>query len=238
MSQVDESQLPSTWVSLLPILLPVLLIGGGTVLDPRITGFSLPQSVKPLVDTLKDKNIALIISAAIALITLVCVKRVSRIEAAKSVQTALASGGVIILITAAGGAFGGALKQTGVGERIAGLTPEANTLMVLPLAFGVTALVRTAQGSATVAMITAVGILAPLAASTNLGYHNLYLALAIGCGSKPIAWMNDSGFWVISKMSGMTKGETLKTLTPMTTTMGFVGLAVVMVSAWLAPLTG
>ena len=121
---------------------------------------------------------------------------------------------MIILITAAGGAFGGMLKQTGIGERIAELTPTANTLLVLPLAFGITTLVRTAQGSATVAMITAVGILAPLAAATDLGYNNVYVALAIGCGSKPIAWMNDSGFWVICKMSGMTEGETLKTPHP------------------------
>jgi GntP family gluconate:H+ symporter len=100
----------------------------------------------------------------------------------------------------------------------------------------VTALVRTAQGSATVAMITAVGILANLADAAQLGFHPLYVALAIGCGSKPIAWMNDSGFWVICKMSGMTESETLRTLTPMTSLMGIAGLLVTMVGAWLFPL--
>jgi GntP family gluconate:H+ symporter len=85
-------------------------------------------------------------------------------------------------------------------------------------------------------MITAVGILSGLAGSGQLGFHPLYLALVIGCGSKPIPWMNDSGFWVICKMSGMTEGETLKTCSAMMTLMGIVGLLVTMILARLFPL--
>jgi GntP family gluconate:H+ symporter len=61
------------------------------------------------------------------------------------------------------------------------------------------------------------------------------LALAIGCGSKPIAWMNDSGFWVITKMSGMTESEGLKYVTPMTASMGVVGLIVTLIGVKLFP---
>jgi len=100
----------------------------------------------------------------------------------------------------------------------------------------VAAVVRTAQGSATVAMITAVGILGGLAGGGQLGFNPLYLALAIGCGSKMIAWMNDSGFWVMCKMSGMTEGETLKTCSAMMAVMAFVGLFVTMILARLFPL--
>jgi GntP family gluconate:H+ symporter len=84
-------------------------------------------------------------------------------------------------------------------------------------------------------MITAVGILAGLADSGQLGFHPVYLALAIGCGSKPIAWMNDSGFWVICKMSGMTEAEGLRFISPMSVVMGVVGLIVTLIGAALLP---
>ena len=142
---------------------------------------------------------------------------------------------MIILITAAGGALGAVLQQTGIGLRIEELATAYN-IAVLPLAFLVTALVRTAQGSATVSMITAVGILSGFSDPAVLGFHPVYLALAIGCGSKPIPWMNDSGFWVVGKMSGLTEAETLKTFSIELTLMGFAGIAVVMIAAKLLPL--
>ena len=67
-------------------------------------------------------------------------------------------------------------------------------------------------------------------------YGGDYLALAIGCGSKPFAWMNDSGFWVITRMSGMTEAEALRTVTPMSAIMGFTGLIVLLAAATLLPL--
>lgn len=230
----DASELPGLFVSYLPIVLPVLLIGGATLFDPKVTGLVVDDQVKRIINVLGDKNIALIISAAIAMATMVIVKKANKHAISRDIQSALASGGVIILITAAGGAFGTMLKETGIGELIAQISPTGSPLLVLPMAFAITALVRTAQGSATVAMITASGILAGL---PDLGFHRVYLALAIGCGSKPFAWMNDSGFWVICKMTGMTEGETLKTVSPMIASMGVVGLIVTMIGAVLFPLT-
>ena len=119
-------------------------------------------------------------------------------------------------ITAAGSAFGGTMKATGIAGELAGLFPQTGEALLI-VAFFLTMLVRMAQGSATVSMITSIGIIAPLLSQIELSYHPVYLALAIGCGSKPGPWMNDSGFWVISKMSGMTEGETLKTFSVMLT---------------------
>jgi len=184
-----------------------------------------------LIDNVGNPNVALTISAAIALVTFAWRNRDHKKNITAFLQNALSSGGLIILITSAGGAFGGILQQTGIGYRIQDLA-DSYQIAVLPLAFCVTAIVRTAQGSATVAMITAVGILGGL----PLGFHPLYLALVIGCGSKLIPWMNDSGFWVICKMSGMTEGETLKTCSTMMTLMGIVGLLVIMILARLFPL--
>jgi GntP family gluconate:H+ symporter len=87
-------------------------------------------------------------------------------------------------------------------------------------------------------MITAVGMFGGLASVTQLGFHPVYLALAIGCGSKPLPWMNDSGFWVIGRMSGMNERETLKTLTAQLTIMGVAGLLVVMLLAKVMPMNG
>ncbi len=274
LAKKPDSELPPLLVSILPILLPVILIAGATGVDtyvkaekkqrrqaiaatPENAGLEdkkiddkleaslnatpiLPPRVVSTVATLGDKNIALTLAAAIALFTLAWQKRTSLTELSTATGTALASGGVIILITSAGGGFGGVLRQTAIAPRIEELARASgmlHSLWLLPMAFGVTTLVRTAQGSATVAMITAVSILASFANDpAAMGFHPVYIALAIGCGSKPIAWMNDSGFWVICKMSGMTDVEGLKLVTPMSAAMGVVGLAAVVLGAWLFPL--
>ena len=105
-----------------------------------------------------------------------------------------------------------------------------------PLAFFVTALVRVAQGSATVAMVTSVGILSGVVAAGDLGFHPLYVALAIGCGSKLVPWMNDSGFWVVGRMSGFSEVQTLRSFSVMLAIMGCVGFVVILVAARLFPL--
>ena len=109
-------------------------------------------------------------------------------------------------------------------------------MAIIPLSFLIAMVVRTAQGSATVAMITAAGILAGMSATMDLGYHQVYLGLAIACGSKIFPWMNDSGFWIVCKMGNLTEKEVLKTFSPMLTIMGFTGLIVVMIAAQIWPL--
>jgi gluconate:H+ symporter, GntP family len=177
----------------------------------------------------------LILGGLAALATVVHQKVGDRDDLAKAVQGAITSAGVIILITAAGGAFGAMLQQTGISLRIAALTADYQ-MALIPLAFFITALVRTAQGSATVAMITASGILAGMS-QANLEYHQLYLGLSIACGSKLVPWMNDSGFWIVCKMSNLTEKEALKTFSPLLTIMGFAGLAVILIAAKIFPLT-
>jgi len=171
----------------------------------------------------------------VALILLV--RRLGIRSSGPPVQAALASGGVIVLIISAGGAFGYVLGLTNIAQTITELVPDSGSaLLWLPIAFLITMTIRTAQGSATVGMITAVGIVAPVAAQIELGFHPVYLALAIGTGSKPILWMNDAGFWLVSTMSGFTESETLKTITIMGVIMGVVGLLVTTIAAWLFPL--
>ena len=218
-----QRTLPRLWLSLTPIVLPLALIGGRTL--ARSNGFE-----PAILRLLGDKNIALILSAGVALFLLGWTRRRSLKQLGVTVQEALASGGGIILITAAGSAFGMTLRQTGIAEELRGVMPDG-CLSLLLMAFGITTVVRTAQGSATVAMITAVGIVGPLIQGVDLPYHPVFVALAIGCGSKPISWMNDSGFWIIGRMTGMTEAETLKTASVMMTIMGLTGLGIILLGA-------
>jgi GntP family gluconate:H+ symporter len=233
-------ELPGLGFSVMPVLLPLILIAGNTVLrvlitDSGITDMPAWAGLLSVSSLLGDPNVALILSAVLSLILLKSRVADSK-DYRKFVQDSLYNAGVIILITSAGGALGGMLQQSGIGVRIAGLA-EQYEVAVLPLAFFVTALVRTAQGSATVAMITAIGILGGLADPAALGFHPVYLALAIGCGSKPIPWMNDSGFWVVTKMSGMTEMESMRHFSILLTVMGFAGLFATMIIAYIFPMT-
>ena len=220
---------PSLWLSLFPIILPVVLIGGQTVLEAM-------ERDLPAMRILGDKNIALILSAGAAVFLLIRSKRQAGGGVKEAVQGALSSGGIIILITAAGSAFGSVLKDTNIAELISNSIEGRQTILLIPIAFLVTALIRSAQGSATVAMITAGGMVGPIALGTELSYSALYLALAIGCGSKPISWANDSGFWVIGRMTGMTPLETFKTVSMMMLVMSLAGLVVLVLGAWILPL--
>jgi gluconate:H+ symporter, GntP family len=233
LSEKDENLLPPLWFSLLPILIPIVLISAdamtGSLEETERSFFPL------LLHFLGEKNMALALGALSSILLLAFQKKDDRKGLTTSVQTALMSAGVIILITAAGGAFGGMLQQTGISLRISELTRDYQ-MALIPLAFFITAVVRTAQGSATVAMITASGILAGMSGGGSLEYHQLYLGLAIACGSKLIPWMNDSGFWIVCKMSNFTEQEALKTFSPMLTIMGLTGLIVIMLAASIFPL--
>jgi gluconate:H+ symporter, GntP family len=127
------------------------------------------------------------------------------------------------------------LQQSGISQKIAAMTKDYQ-MALIPLAFFITAVVRTAQGSATVALITASGILAGMAQNGNLGFHPVYLCLAIGSGAKLIPWMNDAGFWIACKTTNLTEREALKTITPMQSMMGITGLILTMIAAWLFPM--
>jgi GntP family gluconate:H+ symporter len=123
-----------------------------------------------------------------------------------------------------------------VGETIEAVATSYNISLIL-LAWGATAVVRIAQGSATVAMITGVGLMsAVIEDGSSLPYHPLYIFLAIGFGSITLSWMNDSGFWVVQRLSGFTEKEMLKTWTVMLTAISVAGLLQVLVMAEVLPM--
>lgn len=242
-SAKDERMLPSLFISLLPVVIPILFIVTSTFLQ----NFSHPGSgvsKSGLLDVLGgiilflgEKNVALITGGVAGILILARQFKGDREgRLGKSVSSALTSGGNIVLIICAGGAFGAMLQQTGISQVIGEMT-KGYQMALIPLAFLVTAAIRTAQGSATVALITSSGILSGLTTSgVQLEYNPMYLALAIGCGSKLIAWMNDSGFWVVTKMSNLTEKEALQSYSPMLAVMGVTGLLVILLGAKILPL--
>lgn len=221
--------LPGLGISLLPVLLPILLISMGTVID-LFPDFPF----KKYIAVISDSNIALFLSMLIAL-RLLWIRTPDKKQLEQYVSDAISSAGMIILITSAGGAFGQMLQQTDISSAIGNLTGGAS-MAILPLAFFLTLLIRTAQGSATVAMVTSIGIVSGLGNAGSFGFHPVYLALVIGCGSKIFPWMNDSAFWIITKMSGMNNRETIRFFSFLLTIMGFAGLLAVMILAYLFPL--
>lgn len=188
---------------------------------------------------LGNANLALLLSAAIAIATLGVARNLSLIQTAHAVEQSLMDGGLIILITAAGGAFGAMLTEAQVGESIREIASQfggsGHTLLLL--GFTVAAVFKIAQGSTTVSMITTSGMLAGIATVDVLGFHPVYLATSIGCGALVGSWMNDSGFWVFAKMGGLTEAEALKSWTILLAIMAFTGLAVSLALATVMPLS-
>jgi GntP family gluconate:H+ symporter len=229
----DMAQLPSFFMSNLPIALPVALIAGNTIVES--TSMQFPESVRAFFKFAGDPVVALFIASITALFLLSKQIAYRLTELKKPIEEAIKSAGTIVLIIATGGAFGEMLQQTAIGNWLVGISPGYK-LAVLPMAFLITTVIRTAQGSATVSIITAVGMLAAFNTPGALGFHPVYLAIVIGCGSKLFPWMNDAGFWIICKMSGFTEGETIRNFSFLLTIMGIVGLGVTMLLASLFPL--
>jgi GntP family gluconate:H+ symporter len=138
----------------------------------------------------------------------------------------LAPTAVILLVIGAGGGFNQVLVQSGVGHAVADVA-RGSAASPLLLAWIIAALIRVATGSATVAMTTAAGIVAPIAIATP-GSHPELLVLATGAGSLVLSHVNDSGFWLIKEFFNMTVADTLKTWTVAETIIGVAGLGFTM----------
>ena len=148
------------------------------------------------------------------------------------------SGGVIILITAAGGAFGAMLRATEISDTIKDyfVDSAASGIGLLLLGFGIASVLKIAQGSSTVAMIIGAGMMSAIVGDARPEYNMVYVATAVGSGSLLGSWMNDSGFWVFAKMSGLTEGESLRSWTPLLMVLSLVGLGVTILLSQVMPM--
>ncbi len=231
-----ESELPSFLWSILPVILPIVLISAASF----FAAFHFGQQVPGLavwVEFIGNRNTALLVGAAIAVGVLMRQRGISLAAVGKLVGPAFETAGVIILITSAGGAFGLMLKNAGVGEAVRQAAEGREVNLVL-LSWLVAAVIRVAQGSATVAMLTSAAMVYPIMSSEGLPYNPVYIFVAIGFGAMIFSWMNDSGFWVVGRLSGFTEKETLKTWSVVVTVASVAGLIECLVLSKILPFAG
>ena len=232
-SKTDQ-ELPPFLLSILPIALPVALIA----LDASIGALGAQEAlggIYPWIEILGNKYLAMTIGALLSMYLLVRQKTMSMASLGETMAPPLTTAGVIILITAAGGAFGTMIKHAGVGEAIQ-MATEGSGISFILLGWLIAVIMKIAQGSGTVSMITTSGMMAAIVGNgAGLSYDPIYIYLAIGFGSLLISWMNDSGFWVVCKMSGFTEKETLKTWTLALAIMSILGLFEVLIISALIP---
>jgi GntP family gluconate:H+ symporter len=215
---------PSAMLSFLPVIIPIVLIGVRSFLAIE-TGKATPAWMQVFMVT-GDPVIALTIGIVLAFLA---VQSWNKHVIGKLLQEAAEKAGGILVIIGAGGAFGAILAATQVGDHVS----KAFNLHTMGIFFPfmLTAVLKTAQGSSTVAIITAASIIQPLLPALGLGTETgkLLAVLSMGAGSMTLSHANDAYFWVIAKFSGLSMRSMLQVYTISTLLMGLVTLGVVYV---------
>lgn len=215
---------PSFRLTILSVLLPVVLMMGRAIAEIVINDED--NTAQKTLHALGEPIVALLISVIVAMFTLGRASGMGRAQISKSVEGSLPGIAGIVLIVAAGGGFKAGLVETGVGTLVARWVDDSN-VSVLLLAWFVAVLIRLATGSATVATLTASGLLLPLTAQLSNPEVSL-MVLAIGSGSVFFSHVNDAGFWLVKEYFGMSAKQTIKSWSIMETVLSVTGLAFVM----------
>jgi gluconate:H+ symporter, GntP family len=216
----EKRDLPSFGVTLFTILLPVILMLIGSWAD---LVFALKTTANDLLKFVGNSDVALLIAVLVSFWTFGASRGFNREQIQKFCGDCLAPIAGITLIVGAGGGFGRVLMDSGISKEIVATATAAH---LSPLLFGwfVAALIRLATGSATVAMTTACGIVAPIAQAGGVQVTPELLVLATGSGSLIFSHVNDGGFWLIKEYFGMTVGQTFKTWSLCETIISLMGL--------------
>jgi GntP family gluconate:H+ symporter len=225
--KITQTNLPSTLLSFLPIVVPLLLITVKSLLNLADKG---GQTLISKIFFFPGEPIfALSIGVVLAMLLI----KDRTIESMNSVfEEAIEKAGPILIVTAAGGMFGMVIKATGTGEAMGKLLAGTNIGIVVP--FLIAVIMKTAQGSSTVAIITTASFVAPMLSILGLDseWGRLLTMLSMGAGSMIVSHANDSYFWVISNFSDIDPGTTLKVYSSSTIVMGIV----VFVCVWITSL--
>lgn len=214
---LKEEELPGFATSLLTALLPVILIGLATITDQ----FLQEGILQKILGFIGNPVIAMLISVLVAIYTLGLARGKKMTAVMDSVVSSVSSITMILLIIAGAGALKQVLVDSGVSDYIAGVLKGSN-ISPLILAWLIATLIRVCVGSATVAGLTAAGIVLPLASGS--GVSTELMVLAIGSGSLMLSHVNDSGFWMFKEYFNLSVRETLSTWTVMETIVGITGL--------------
>ncbi len=201
----DLDSLPSAGLSFLPVVTPLLLITLNSVLG-MLPG-KCPQTLITVMTLVGDPVIALLVGVLLALLL---VRGRSLHQMNDLFAEAIEKAGPILAITAAGGTFGAVIKATGLGEQVSDLLSASNLGLVVP--FLLAAILKTAQGSSTVAAITTASIVGPMLGGLGLDteWGRVLALLATGAGSMTFSHANDSYYWVVTRFSDIPPAVTLR----------------------------
>ncbi len=214
---------PSFGITLATVLLPVVLMMGKAYSDIALDEGTGPRKV---LDFIGEPFVALLISVIVAIFTLGRASGMDKDDISDVLNKSLPPIAGILLIVGAGGGFKQTLIDTGIAEVVADFVEDSG-VSVLLLAWLVAVLIRVATGSATVATITAAGIMSPIAQDLGSTEVSL-LVLAIGAGSVFFSHVNDAGFWLVKEFFGLSVVQTIKSWSIMETILSVTGLIVVL----------
>jgi len=215
----EERSLPSFGLTLFTILLPVILMLIGSSAD---TVAAHGSALNDGLHFVGNDDLALLVGVLFSFVTLGRMRGFSRETILRFSNECLAPTATITLLVGAGGGFGRILLDSGVSNAIIVLAMRSHVPLIL-LAWTLAALLRLATGSATVAMTTAAGIVAPIALN-SMGVHPELLAIATGAGSLIFSHVNDGGFWLVKEYFGMSVVQTIKTWSVCETIISVVAL--------------
>jgi len=228
----SKGPLPSFWLVIILIVIPLLLIVASTFTEMILDRKGIQSTVfTDIVMFIGHPFSALIIATLLAIWLLGIKRGMSRKNIMSLSTKALGPAGIIIFVTGAGGVLKEVLVESGIGASLAESVAGADLSPIL-LAWIIAVIVRVTQGSATVAMITAGGIMAPLLPAFALDNpHMALVVIAISSGATMASHVNDSGFWLVSKYFGMDEKQTLKSWTVMESIIALCGLAFTMAAS-------
>jgi Gnt-I system low-affinity gluconate transporter len=206
------------------ILTPLLLIVAGTLVDLFVKNGTIEKSLPATIISFVGHPFAALIIATLLSILLCLKQNFSSAEILNLSTKALSPAGIIILVTGAGGVLKQILVDSGIGKILAE-SMAGSAFPVIFLAWLLAAAVRVSQGSATVAMITAAGIISPLIGEMGLSEpYKALIVISIAAGATILSHVNDSGFWIVGKYLGMNEKQTLRSWTVMETIIAVGGL--------------
>lgn len=215
---------PGFGVTVATVLLPVVLMLGKALVDIVVDDPS--SGVQRVADVVGSPLIALLAAVIVGMFTLGRAAGFTKDRLTSTVETSLAPIASILLIVGAGGGFKATLVDIGVGDMIMDISKDWNVSALL-LGWLIAVGIRLATGSATVATISAAGLMGPLAADMSTT-HTALLVLAIGAGSLFFSHVNDAGFWLVKEYFGMSVGQTVRTWSVMETIISVVSLGFVL----------
>lgn len=225
-----EANPPAFGTVIAVLLLPLVLIFLNTGLNTLASAGVLPASATKetwfqLLRALGETPVALLIALLVAAVVLGMRRGMAKTAIEQVMEKALGPVCSVILITGAGGMFGGVLRTSGIGDALADVLGDLGVPLILA-GFLISGILRVAQGSATVALTTAAGLLAPAVAAAGLNDIQLAtMVVAVAAGSVIISHVNDSGFWLVGRFFDMDVKTTLKTWTVLETLIGVIGFA-------------